>query len=47
MSQLVRKTLGIMTSMAVLVTVFFVGSQSFAPFPPQSRRQRPRRLPRP
>ena len=33
MSQFVRKTLGIMTSMAVLVTVFFVGSQSFAPFP--------------
>jgi serine protease Do len=33
MSQLVRKTLGITTSMAVLVTVFFVGSQSFAPFP--------------
>ena len=32
MSQLVRKTLGIMTSM-VLVTVFFVGTQSFAPFP--------------
>jgi len=33
MSQLVRKTLGIMTSMVVLVTVFFVGTQSFAPFP--------------
>ena len=33
MSQSVRKTLGIMTSMVVLVTVFFVGTQSFAPFP--------------
>src|SRR6476469_1466168 len=32
MSQLVRNTLGMMTGMAVLVTVFFVGSQSFAPF---------------
>ena len=33
MSQLVRKTLGIMAGMAMLGTVFFVGSQSFAPFP--------------
>src|SRR5262245_14538124 len=33
MSQLVRKTLGIMVGMAVLGTVFFVGSQSFVPFP--------------
>jgi serine protease Do len=32
MSQLVRKTLGVMASMAVLGTVFFVGSQSFVPF---------------
>ena len=33
MSQLVRNTLGMMTGMAVLGAVFFVGSQSFAPFP--------------
>jgi serine protease Do len=33
MNQLVRKTLGIMAGMAMLGTVFFVGSQSFAPFP--------------
>jgi len=33
MSQFVRKTLGIMAGMAMLGTVFFVGSQSFAPFP--------------
>ena len=33
MSQFVRKMLGVMTSMAVLVTVFSVGSQSFAPLP--------------
>jgi serine protease Do len=33
MSQLVRKTLAIMAGMAMLGTVFFVGSQSFAPFP--------------
>src|SRR6476469_4659756 len=32
MSQLVRNTLGMMTGMALLGTVFFVGSQSFAPF---------------
>ncbi|HEX6949972.1 MAG TPA: DegQ family serine endoprotease [Nitrospira sp.] len=31
--QLVRKTFGIMVGMAVLGTVFFVGSQSFVPFP--------------
>ena len=33
MRQLVRKTFGIMVGMAVLGTVFFVGSQSFVPFP--------------
>src|SRR4029078_8171942 len=33
MSQLVRNTLGMMTGMAVMGAVFFVGSQSFAPFP--------------
>ena len=33
MSQWVRKTLGVMVSMAVLGTVFVVGSQSFIPFP--------------
>src|SRR4029079_4698918 len=33
MSQLVRNTLGMMTGMAMLGAVFFVGSQSFAPFP--------------
>src|SRR6476646_4802309 len=33
MSQLVRNTLGMMSGMAVLGAVFFVGSQSFAPFP--------------
>ena len=33
MSQLVRNTFGMMTGMAVLGAVFFVGSQSFAPFP--------------
>jgi serine protease Do len=33
MSQLVRKTLGVMVSMAMLSTLFFVGSQSFVPFP--------------
>src|SRR6476619_2541028 len=33
MSQLVRNTLGMMTGMAVLGAVFFVGSQSLAPYP--------------
>jgi serine protease Do len=33
MSQLVRKTLGIVISMAVLSTVIVVGSQSFVPYP--------------
>jgi len=33
MRQLVQKTFGIMVGMAVLGTVFFVGSQSFVPFP--------------
>jgi serine protease Do len=33
MSQLVRKTLGIVVSMAVLSTVIFVGGQSFVPYP--------------
>ena len=33
MSQLVRKTLGIVISMAVLSTVIAVGSQSFVPYP--------------
>ncbi|HEU5201484.1 MAG TPA: hypothetical protein VFT92_01725, partial [Nitrospira sp.] len=33
MSQLVRKTLGIVISMAVLSTVIFVGGQSFVPYP--------------
>ena len=33
MRQLVRKTFGIMVGMAVLGTVFFVGSQSVGPFP--------------
>ena len=33
MRQLVRKTFGIMVGMAVLGTVFFVGSQSFVPIP--------------
>ena len=33
MRQLVRKTFGIMVGMAVLGTVFFVGSQSVVPFP--------------
>ncbi|HKT33967.1 MAG TPA: DegQ family serine endoprotease [Nitrospira sp.] len=33
MRQLLRKTLGIMAGMALLGTVFFIGSQPFAPFP--------------
>jgi serine protease Do len=33
MNELVRKTLGLMAGMALLGAVFFVGSQSFAPFP--------------
>lgn len=33
MSQLVRRSLGMMVGMAVLGTAFFVGSQSFVPFP--------------
>src|SRR5262245_50723393 len=32
MRQLVRNTFGIMVGMAVLGTVFFIGSQSFVPF---------------
>jgi serine protease Do len=33
MNELVRKTLGVMAGVALLGTAFFVGSQSFAPFP--------------
>lgn len=33
MREFVRKTLGVMAGMALLSTAFFVGSQSFAPFP--------------
>ena len=36
MSQWVWKSVGMMVSMAVLGTVFVVGSQSFVPFPAKS-----------
>ncbi len=45
MSQLVRKTLGIVISMAVLSTVIVVGSQSFVPYPASGSPARPQRLP--